>query len=423
MSCASAELGFAFGDGLLGGYSLWMAPTAAFLTFVLDVVTLAVWKHTDKKRKGTTKPSFIYSVTLCVLSCLLAVLWLGSLIVAFLFVGVSVGGSDSPSPSAWLEAIFTLVNGSLMWAIFGMVVYHRKQFLKNARELKRQQAQFSEGAFLPPQQMPMPIHQQQPQQPPQNLPFLTSTKLEAHTKWILALIITGMVLCLVELGISFGDGAFGGYSLWMAPIGAILTGILHIVTLPVWKHTAKKRKGTPKPSSIYSVTLCVLTCLLAVYWKVTAIIAFILSSIVGIDDFYGPYNTYGEVVLPWIVAVIALILSGLMWAEFALVVHFRHRFLKRVKRARAAGHLPPIHIILVNPAYAAPPPYGANQSNFVAFQQQSLSYQYGQHQQPSPAPPADLMKDTPPVPAMPDSTSPGYFTYPPQPYPVEKSGQ
>ncbi|KAG8818330.1 hypothetical protein FRB91_004105 [Serendipita sp. 411] len=436
MLCAVLEVGFSFGDGHLGAYSIWIAPAAAILTIILQSVTLGVWRKTDKKRKGTTKPSFIYSVTLCVLSCLLAVLWLASCILTFLVVGIHSTDSFNPlSPVAWVEALFTLVNMSLMWAIFGMVVHYRKKFFKRVREAKRQQGQLGGVGFLPSQpQQPMPIQihlQQQPLQQYQDLPFLTKTSLETHTKWILALIIIGMVFCLAELGISFRDGAFGGYSLWLAPTGAFLTEILHIVTLSVWKHTAKKRKGTPKPSFIYSVTLCVLTCLLAVYWKATAIMTFILASVADYDYNYGSgsYDPYGEVQLPWVEATFALILSCLMWAEFGLVVHFRLRFLKEVKHARNAGQLPSDAVYIVAPPYSIQP-YAPNQYNPVAFQQQPVPYQYGQYQPPA-VPPPNLMKDTPPVPTMPNTTSQGYlaqYQYPPQPVgmpqsnPFEKSG-
>ncbi|KAG9051809.1 hypothetical protein FS842_010994, partial [Serendipita sp. 407] len=129
--------------------------------------------------------------------------------------------------------------------------------------------------------------------------------MELHEKWILGIIITSMVFCLIELGVSFADGSMGGYSLWMAPVAAILTEILHIVTLPVWKSTAKKRKGTPKPSFIYSVTLCTLSCILAVFWFAVSIFTFVLAG--SVSDYYYGESAGGA----FAEATFALLLSGL----------------------------------------------------------------------------------------------------------------
>ncbi|KAG8822917.1 hypothetical protein FRC17_009440 [Serendipita sp. 399] len=137
-----------------------------------------------------------------------------------------------------------------------------------------------------------------------------------------------MVVSLIEFGVSMGDGYFGGYSVWMAPAGAILTEILHSVTLPVWKKTARKRKGTTKPSFIYSITLCVLTCLLALYWFAISVFTLVLAgSIAEYSYDENPGMAFAE-------GTFGLILSGLTWAEFGIIVHYRKLFLKKIKRAR-----------------------------------------------------------------------------------------
>ncbi|KAG8821195.1 hypothetical protein FRC17_009898 [Serendipita sp. 399] len=310
---------------------------------------------------------------------------------------------------------------ALMWTEFGMIVHYRKRFFKRRRQALINAATAAGGGPFPSMPQPPPpmyppaqLQQQQGEMPD----YLTNTKLERHTKWLLALIIISMVFCLLEFGLSLGDGAFGGFSLWMAPVGALLTETLHVVTLPVWKHTAKKRKGMPKPSFIYSVTLCVLTCLLAVYWLAVSILTFCLSgsyyaySYSSSSSYYYPYD---DVVVPWIEATFALLLSALMWAQFGIIVHFRHRFLRRVKRAKQAGQLP--GTILVAPAY--PMPYGAAQYNPALFQQQQppLPYQAQYQQQPYHQPP--------PLPAY-----QSFQTYPPptgapsvvNPTTVEKMG-
>ncbi|KAG8775265.1 hypothetical protein FRC15_000663 [Serendipita sp. 397] len=313
---AILELGFSLGDGELGLYSLWIAPSAAGLTLIFHLVTLPIWRHTTKKPKFNS-PSFIYSITVCVISCLLAVLWLAAMCTVFILVPVYyiIDGHAKVRVVPWMEAVFSVVNMGLMWAEFGLVVHYRNRFFKRQRAI----SDFSQQQF----------ELQQPLQAPPPSP----KKLEAKSKLILRTIVVTLCISLAELGVSLGDGLFGGYSGWMAPVGAGLTAILHVVTLFVWKHTAKARKGTLKPSFIHSVTLCVLTGLLAVYWLAPTIMTFILTWLGDTDPDSGIYHE-GTLVIPWIEAALALILTGLMWFLFVLMLVSRKHFLRQAKAAR-----------------------------------------------------------------------------------------
>ncbi|KAG8822921.1 hypothetical protein FRC17_009444, partial [Serendipita sp. 399] len=479
MFFALIELGISFGDSLVGGYSYWTAPACSISTLVLHSVTIPLWKSTAKKRQGTRQPPFIYSITLHVLTCLLAVLWFASVIMTFIVASALTTYNDGHyypgrryNPSVgYVEAVFALFNSLLLWLFFAFIVHYRKWFLRtggnsqpepthpapphqtpprytlvvyhrrwfmriigkpepeppvpdplnpppnpdpdpapypipapnilpnpllnpppnprldpphinpiynpppnpphvnpiynpppnpppnkpiynppsnpsNSNPIYNPGPNLGQPSDLPPKSDPSPnfnsIPNPGPNPTPNSIPHVISnsnanlysnpnlnpnpaTGLETHLKWILGIIATCMVLCIIEFGISLGDGAFGGFSLWLAVVSAVLTVALHCVTLPVWKKTIQKRRGTSKPPFIYSITLCVLSCLLAILWFVASILAFILT---GSKDAYskiGGSVGYAE-------GVFALFLSGLMWAEFGLVVHNRKRFLKRVKQ-------------------------------------------------------------------------------------------
>ncbi|KAG8752115.1 hypothetical protein FRC14_007335 [Serendipita sp. 396] len=342
---AIIEFGISLGDGLFGASSYWMAPLFSISTLLLHSVTLPVWKKTAQKRRGTNIPPFIYSITLCVLTCVLAVFWFISMILA-LVISSSLDLYDSGyyypdkrynADKGFAEGAFALLNSLLLWALFGLIFHYRKVFLRN-------------GGDQNPAPVPAPnlTPNLVPPKPLPNVP-IPSPPLQPHEKWILGVIITCMVLCIIEFGLSLGDGFFGGHSAFIAIIAAILTEVLHIVTLPVWKKTAKKRQGTTKPSFIYSVTLCVLSCLLAVVWFGTSLTTFILVASTDGSWYYEDV----DVSVGYAEAVFALFISGLMWAEFALVVHHRKRFLKRVKNAQinTPGITP-----IVYPAPVVPPP-------------------------------------------------------------------
>ncbi|KAG8751963.1 hypothetical protein FRC14_007481, partial [Serendipita sp. 396] len=313
--CAIVELGLSLGDGRLGSYSFWTAPVAAGLTLIFHCVTLPLWRNATKKQSPTspTTPSFIYSVTTCVLSSLLAALWLA--VTCMLFVFVSIVSSDPQEEKKivpWLEAAFSMVNMALMWAEFGLVVHYRQQFFKRrqeAFEFSRRQSGLEEQPLLD---------------------AATTKKLEKYTRLILWIIFVSLGFSIAELVLSLNDGMFGGYSFFMAPIGAVLTIVLHVVTLPVWKYTAKARKGTQKLPSIYSLTICVLTGLLAAVWLTVTVMTFLWTSWTATNSDFGTHG--GRVqVIPWIVAALTLVLLVQISIEFSLVCGVRWYLLKRVE--------------------------------------------------------------------------------------------
>ncbi|KAG8818434.1 hypothetical protein FRC19_010658 [Serendipita sp. 401] len=292
------------------------AVVLAIFTAIMHFVTARQWRKTAMHRKGTQTPQVILSVTLCIFNCLFAVTWFVISIVLYVFVSKLEGPWDDEYPHhtvmtpayAWVIAFLAYIISGLTWAQFGLCVYYRRRFFK---------------------------HSQSPHPPNPQYKML----LEKHTKWILGLIIVCMILCFIEFGFSFGDGAYGGYSIWLIPVAVFLTEVVHLITLPVWKYTVKHRRGTINPPFIYSMTLCVLTSLLALFWFIASIISFLTAS----SRFYNykyiswsvPYGNYRVLsVVRWMSASLALLISCMMFAEFGLIVYYRQWFLKRVGHAR-----------------------------------------------------------------------------------------
>ncbi|KAG8829058.1 hypothetical protein FRC18_009616 [Serendipita sp. 400] len=329
---SALELGFSLGDGVSGLYSLWMAPVAAGLTLIFHLITLPLWRQTAKKRKSAapTVPPSIYSVTVCTLSCLLAILWLASTLTSFVFVSIYAKYyQDHATAFSWLEAVFALVNMGLMWAEFGLVVHYRRQFFKRFQVM----FEFPHQEKFQSKQQPFQ-GQVTTTKAANKTKTATATEFKMPTKLILGTILVSLVLSIAELGILLGGGAMGGYSLWMGPFIAGVTIILHLVTLPVWKHTAEARKWTSKPPFICSITLSVLTCLLAVCWLAPAITTILFASLSATDSDTNLYYEYDDRkhVFPWIEIALSFILSGLMWFELVLILRSRVRFLKQSKR-------------------------------------------------------------------------------------------
>ncbi|KAG8821197.1 hypothetical protein FRC17_009900, partial [Serendipita sp. 399] len=295
---AGFELGISPGASIVGGYSYWTGLTCSILTVMLHSVTIQLWKSTAKRRQGTPQPPFIYSITLHVLTCLLAVFWLASFILTFVVASTLLkyndgryhsGRPDDPT-IGYVEAVFALFNSLLLWLFFAFIVHYRKWFLRTRGNPQPEPPHPSPPQYMlvvyyrrwfmrmtgmpepeplipyPPNPPPnpstnnpiynptpnppnnSPIYNpglnldQPPDLPPKSEPSPTfnaipnpvspATGLETHLKWILRIIVTCMVLCIIEFGISLGDGAFGGFSLWLAVVSAVLTVALHCVTLP-----------------------------------------------------------------------------------------------------------------------------------------------------------------------------------------------
>ncbi|KAG8792906.1 hypothetical protein FRC17_008515, partial [Serendipita sp. 399] len=260
-------------------------------------------------------------ITICVIYFLLALLWFITSVLIFAAVPEAVyewnrrHGSvyhrDVIEPVQVLTTAFLAYGLSgLTWIQFALTVYWRHCFLKR--------------------------HQSPPETPDSQ----NKMSLETHTKWILSLILACMIACFIEFGLSLGDGAYGGYSMWLILAAAVLTEAVHLVTLPLWKITTK-RAGTANPPFIYSITLCVLVCLLALLWLVASIVSFLIVSRKFDNSKYIRWSTKGlgddyrsQTNIRWAAAVLALFISGVMWAEFGLIVHYRRRFFGRVDHAR-----------------------------------------------------------------------------------------
>ncbi|KAG8752117.1 hypothetical protein FRC14_007337 [Serendipita sp. 396] len=139
---AIVEFGISVGDKLHGRHSLWTAPIVAVLAVGVLSGTLLAWDITAERYREMGKPSFIYSITLCVLSFLLALLWLISTIVTLvvlyavdLHIGVETSSKNRYRPSEGIvEGILALVNSVLSWVLFGLVVHSRKLFLIKIEE-------------------------------------------------------------------------------------------------------------------------------------------------------------------------------------------------------------------------------------------------------------------------------------------------
>ncbi|KAG8818134.1 hypothetical protein FRC17_010924 [Serendipita sp. 399] len=204
----------------------------------------------------------------------------------------------------WIVAMLGYVLSGLAWIEFGLVAYYRH---------------LSRKPFAAA---------------PQN-----KIIAKPHTWWILGLILGGMILAYLALGGSLGDGAYGGYNLWIVPALVILTEALHATALPLWKGTAKNRRGTINPPFIYSITLLVLLSLLASAWTAAGVISFFILTGKLDNSKYITWSTYfktGNAALPyvrWTTAGLAVGVAILTWAQFGVTLWYRIKFFKKVKNA------------------------------------------------------------------------------------------
>ncbi|KAG8813915.1 hypothetical protein FRC17_001382 [Serendipita sp. 399] len=207
----------------------------------------------------------------------------------------------------WWEALLAYIISETLWAEFGLGVYYRRGFLKRTQ--------------------------------PQAAPINPQNKIlkNPHEKVLFSLMFVCIAVSYIELGLLFGHGWFSGYSLWMVPVAVGLTELLHAIALPMWKNTTKNRRGAINPSSVYSLTLAILFCLLALLWLAAAIVSFLLVEKYG-TNFYTPRpgNRHGGLLncVRWVVAGLALFVSLLLWTEFGLVFYYRTLFLRRIQRVQ-----------------------------------------------------------------------------------------
>ncbi|KAG8751964.1 hypothetical protein FRC14_007482 [Serendipita sp. 396] len=288
----------------------------SFITVGFHSTTLKRWQDTAVLRTGMGVPQVINSTSLCISTFILGLLWLIISIVIFVvaskpmprhtFWSASIITSVGPW-APWTSALAANVISCLLWIEFGMAVFFHRRFHRH---------------------------------PPGGPPPEAQNKILAqpHTRWIVGLMIACMITSFIIFGISFGDGAYGGYSFWIIPLAVVFTEVVHSITFPVWNYTAKKRRGTPVPPFVYSIILILLVFLLASLWLAAGVIS-ILILVHKVDNSkYISWSTYSGpgTILPyvrWVTASLSLVVSCLLWAQLWLIIHYRIRFFRRVKKA------------------------------------------------------------------------------------------
>ncbi|KAG8846807.1 hypothetical protein FRB91_000436, partial [Serendipita sp. 411] len=348
------------------------------LTEIMCLVMWRKWATRVNSRKTMLPTSLhIYTNRFLAIDCLFALGW----IIVSVIVTVSISeGQLSQSYSRfildprllWVQSLLAWLMSGLLWTMFLSGVYSRHQSAKRSQS------------------------SQTPE--PQN-----KILLEPHTKWMLGLILVLMAISIIEFNLSLGDGRYGGYSAWLLLVAAGLTFFLHFITLYVWRKTGKKRRGTTTPPFIYSITLAVLTALLAPFWLAAAVVTIVFRKsnvkyynyTIYHSDSYSTARHAGYFDMlervRWAAGVLACVVAILMSVQSWLVLYYRRRFLKRVSLARdisqstagtnmavvnnngnptnAAAH--PINVTSYSAQYPLPvAPESVYNPQFVAQQQQ-----------------------------------------------------
>ncbi|KAG9023863.1 hypothetical protein FS842_005628 [Serendipita sp. 407] len=291
----------------------------AILTAIVHSYTLKSWRKTGVHRVLANYPQVIFSHTLAVINGCFAIAWFVVSIIMYIFAttlprrrtpdadGVDLL-YDIPPILFWLSAFAAYMLFTTAFALASTGLYYRHRFLKRSQR---------PVGYKPPRQL------------------LTSS----HTKWIMASIVLSLVACTLDLGVSLGDGWFGGYSLWLIPACTGITFFFQFITLFRWRKTAKQRWGTTTPLAISSITLPILLFPLASLWTATAIFSFLVAArkysvrrYVFRASQYRRYTVF--MYTRWIAAGLAMLVAVLIWLEFALVVYSRATYSKRLAHAR-----------------------------------------------------------------------------------------
>ncbi|KAG8804163.1 hypothetical protein FRC17_006023 [Serendipita sp. 399] len=294
----------------------------AFLTLTFHGIVLNRWRETAFHRALISSPQVIHSITLVVFNILFGFVWLVISIVVTIFVS-TLPTERNPSPVArsdplyhglyrtpvllWLPGLTGFIISILLWIYSCMAYCSRQEFFK-----------------FPPEGLLGPA------------PGTNRLFSDPHTKWIVGLIVLGTLLGFTNFAFSFTDGTYGGYSLWTIPSVALLTLLLHLITIIQWTRTIENRRGTHTPPSIYSISLILILSLLAVLWCGSAIVAYLIQThkvdnekLIQWSFKYQRFDLF--IFTRWIATGLAAFMAILTLAELALIVVNRHKFLQRVR--------------------------------------------------------------------------------------------
>ncbi|KAG8828208.1 hypothetical protein FRC17_007562 [Serendipita sp. 399] len=120
------ELGISLGDGGFGRWSLWMAPPASIITFIVIFIIIYISGETEQKRRGTMILPFVYSYTVAAIWALLTLLWIAVSVV----ICIRIHKLDPQREVVRAEAAFAIINAISKAAEGIGFVYYRSQFHK-----------------------------------------------------------------------------------------------------------------------------------------------------------------------------------------------------------------------------------------------------------------------------------------------------
>ncbi|KAG8825906.1 hypothetical protein FRC18_010189 [Serendipita sp. 400] len=299
----------------------------AVLGLVTIITTLGVWqklKETALDRQGTTKRQGMLGKGLVFFNAILALLWfivgtitmvkVSTLLTTEWYSRDTERSYDVVPAFIWTQGYLSYAISCLKWAEVASAEYYRYQFEK------------------------APLMGTVPPHPDDKILW------RKHTKWILCFILASIAITFLEFGLALGDGALGGYSLWMIPAAAILSQIVHWLTIPLWRRTAKSRRGTNRPPFIYSTTLLVLTGFLTLVWVVASIVSFLTTSSKFDNSRYiqwtVKYRSYKLLYyVRWCAAAISALAAVLVFAQFWLIAHYRAKYFKRARSADTSANV------------------------------------------------------------------------------------
>ncbi|KAG8828205.1 hypothetical protein FRC17_007559 [Serendipita sp. 399] len=163
------EIGLSFGDGSLGRWSLWMAPSTSITTLIVNCVIGYMSGRTEKPRRGTTILPFIYGYPVAIISALLTFLWIATSVVILIRIHQL---NPKREIVRVVEAAFAVLNATLTATEGISFLYYRRKFLITtkirATERANTRTLANDNRSLPRPRLVAPIPPLQSSPPPTN---------------------------------------------------------------------------------------------------------------------------------------------------------------------------------------------------------------------------------------------------------------
>ncbi|KAG8828209.1 hypothetical protein FRC17_007563 [Serendipita sp. 399] len=150
----------------------------------------------------------------------------------------------------------------------------------------------------------------------------------------------------IEIGLSYGDGRKGAWSLWVACVASVSTFLFQQVAMNVGEATEEKRKGTAVPSFFNSITHALLCIPFTLLWLAAAII--LLVNILS--------HRQSVKVVVWVDLAFAIINMCIVGVQGVLTIYYRKKFFDKLKHAQLQATASVVAEISIGYPANEPPP-------------------------------------------------------------------